>query len=231
MARLARVVIPGLPHHVTQRGNRRAPIFFSDEDRVRYLSIFAHYARRYALRVFAYCLMDNHVHWVVVPNHEDALAATFRETHAQYAGSINRTASLSGHLFQGRFFSCPLDDEHLWAAVRYVERNPLRAGIVQVAEHYAWSSAAAHCASSPTSILCSSFPPRGAVQNWSEWLTFDNEQHTAKVRRHTQTGRPCGSTAFVAQLEQSTNRVFQPLKRGRKSQLPAPTQGELFHES
>ena len=117
MGRLARIVIPGMPHHVTQRGNRRAQVFFSDQERQKYLRLFRHYARRYALDVLAYYLMDNHVHWVVVPTRKPALAQTLRETHARYSEPFNRASRGSGHVFQGRFYSCPLDDEHLWAAV------------------------------------------------------------------------------------------------------------------
>src|SRR5208283_3411900 len=130
MPRMARIVIPNLPHHVTQRGNRRGKVFFSDKDRQQYLRLLQYYRLRYGLNVLAYCLMDNHVHWVVVPKRESALAETLRDAHANYAVEVNHAIRNSGHLFQGRFFSCPLDNEHLWAAVRYVVRNPVRAGIV-----------------------------------------------------------------------------------------------------
>jgi putative transposase len=118
MGRLARVVTPGPPHHVTQRGNGRARVFFADEDRHGYLKLFQHYRLRYGLQIMAYCLMDNHVHWVVVPEREEALAGTFRDAHASFAAAVNRAKRQPGHLFQGRFFSCALDEEHLWAAVR-----------------------------------------------------------------------------------------------------------------
>ena len=124
MPRMARIVIRNLPHHVTQRGNRRGQVFFSDEDRQQYLRLFQHYRLRYDLNVLAYCLMDNHVHWVVVPKREPALAETFRDAHANYAVDVNHATRNCGHFFQGRFFSCPLDDAHLWAAVRYKHRAP-----------------------------------------------------------------------------------------------------------
>src|SRR5579862_6996461 len=110
MSRLARVVVPGLPHHVTQRGNRREAIFFEDADRFEYLNLVRNHFRRYDLSVWAYCLMTNHVHFIVVPKQADALALAFRDAHSNYALSLNRRRRLNGHLWQGRFFSCPLDE-------------------------------------------------------------------------------------------------------------------------
>ena len=228
MGRLARVVIPGLPHRVTQRGNRRARIFFSDDDRRRYLAGVVHYGRRYGMRFWAYCLMDNHVHWVVVPERESALSETFREAHARYGEGINHSTGASGHLFQGRFFSCPLDEEHLWAAVRYVERNPVRARLVGCAEDYVWSSASAHCGLSSNSMLADDFPPCGVIPSWREWLRDENTLQTDALRNHTRTGRPCGSPGFVTRLETLTDRILQPLKRGRKARLPISGQSEMF---
>lgn len=228
MSRQARIVIPGIPHHVTQRGNRRAAIFNTDDERRKYLQLIEHYMRRYGMRAQAYCLMDNHVHWVVTPAREGALGETFREVHGRYGEVYNRARSTSGHVFQARFFSCPLDEEHLWAAVRYVERNPVRAGMVIHAEDYPWSSAAAHCDGACSALLDEAFPPAGVISNWRDWLRLENGQQTERLRRQTLTGRPCGGSAFLAKLEALTNRVLQPLKRGRKSRLAAEGQCELF---
>ena len=228
MGRLARIVIPGMPHHATQRGNRRAQVFFNDQDRRHYLSLFRHYARRYALDVLAYCLMDNHVHWVVVPQRKPALAQSLREAHARYSEDFNRASHGSGHVFQGRFFSCPLDDEHLWAAVRYVERNPVRAKMVFRAEEWPWSSATGHCGLYDDPILTTALPAGHDVLDWSDWLKVEDTQQTERLRRRTRTGRPCGSLGFLAQLEALTGRILQPLKRGRKSRVSVPGQGQLF---
>ncbi|HLX63027.1 MAG TPA: transposase [Planctomycetota bacterium] len=130
MGRFARVVIPGLPHHVTQRGNDRQRIFFSDDDRHYYLSLYRHYARRFGIKTLAYCLMNNYVHWVVLPEGECALGQAFHAIDTKYAARANVRRHRTGHFYQGRFFSSVLDDEYLWAAVRYVERNPVRARIV-----------------------------------------------------------------------------------------------------
>ena len=136
MARLARIVVPDIPHHLTQRGNRREDIFFDDADRRKYLRLLKDQCELYRLEVWAYCLMTNHVHLVVVPRTPDALGQAMRRMNSQYAAYVNRRQGLSGHLWQGRFFSCPLDERHFWSAVRYVERNPVRDGLAAKA----WNS-------------------------------------------------------------------------------------------
>ena len=160
MARIARVVVPGIPHHVTQRGNRRADVFFDDADRYAYLNNLRRFARLHEIEVWAYCLMTNHVHFVVVPAHEKALALTFHDAHTCFVGALNSRRKLSGHLWQGRFFSTPLDNAHLWASVRYVERNPVRAGMVSRAEDYKWSSAAAHAGNARMNCFPMRFRPK-----------------------------------------------------------------------
>ena len=129
MPRRARIIVPGVAHHVTQRGNNRQQVFCSDEDRRLYLDLLTRYARRYGTQIAGYCLMTNHVHLVVVPEHKNSLARTFGQTHAEYALALNVSAKRSGHLWQNRFFSCPLDAAHWENALRYVELNPVRAGL------------------------------------------------------------------------------------------------------
>lgn len=153
MPRLPRTVFAGLAHHVTQRGNRREPIFFTDEDRLVYLSWLKEYANKHQVEVLAYCLMSNHIHLIAVPAADDGLQRALKPLHMRYAQRVNRRQGWSGHLWQGRFFSSPLDDAYLWTAIRYVECNPVRAGMVQCAEDYRWSSAAAHCANKPDGLL------------------------------------------------------------------------------
>ncbi len=219
MPRIARVVVPGCPHHVTQRGNRRADVFGDDNDRRRYLTMLAEYAAEYGLEVWAYCLMTNHVHFVAVPKTADALARTFRDTHQAYASWFNRKTGDSGHLWQGRFHSTALDDPHLWAAVRYVERNPVRAGLVSRAEEWPWSSAAAHCGLGGDALLSEIHMP-WPVPEWSAYLRDEAEDEAAEavtaIRERTRTGRPCGSASFVKQLESLLGRVLRPRKRGPK---------------
>ena len=144
MPRIARVVIPGFPHHVTQRGNNRQRVFFADGDRRLYLELLQRHAARYGLEVLGYCLMDNPVHLVAAPRRADSLAKALGRAHFLYTLAVNRRTGRSGHLWQNRFYSCSLDEEHLWTALAYVELNPVRAGIVRRAWRYPWSSAAGH---------------------------------------------------------------------------------------
>jgi len=216
MARLARIVAPGMPHHITQRGNRKMEVFFTEEDRQVYLGLLRKYAARHSLAVYAYCLMTNHVHLVGVPETEVALARTLRDTHSAYASYSNSREGTSGHLWQGRFFSTVLDEPHLWAAVRYVERNPVRAGLVQEAVDYAWSSAAAHARGVADEVLSSDFPPAGVTPGWEAWLQAEDESTSAYLRRQTHVGRPSGSESFLDGLEQLLRRQLRPLPRGRK---------------
>jgi putative transposase len=215
MPRIARVVVPGLPHHVTQRGNRRADVFLCDRDRRRYLSVLADYKARHGLRLWAYCLMTNHVHFVAVPDAAESLGQTFRDTHQAYASWLNRRLDENGHLWQGRFFSCVLDDAHLWAAVRYVERNPVRAGLVARAEDWPWSSAAAHCGMRHDPLLSKIEMP-WPVADWSAYLRDEDEAERDAIRQQTRTGRPCGSTGFIERLESALGRILRPRKRGPK---------------
>ncbi|MES2494385.1 MAG: transposase [Pseudomonadota bacterium] len=146
MARLSRIVIPGVAHHVTQRGNRRLPVFFGDDDRRCYLDLLAAAAQASGTRCLAWCLMDNHVHLILVPAYADGLRATLGEAHRRYTRRVNFREGWRGHLFQARFASYPMDDDHLIAAVRYVENNPVVAGMVAEAQEWPWSSARSHLA-------------------------------------------------------------------------------------
>lgn len=216
---MARIVVPGLPQHVTQRGNRRADIFETDQDRHAYLHFLKEHCEKRKLSVWAYCLMSNHVHLVVVPEKASSLSEGLRDAHPVYAMYFNSRTHLSGHVWQGRFFSCALDESHLWAAVRYVELNPVRAALVERAETYPWSSAAAHCGLCADTLLASAFPPAGTVDDWAEWLhePIDNEEHTfTSIRQQTHTGRPCGPRQFLEQLEQLLTRTLHPKPPGPK---------------
>lgn len=144
MARLARVVVPGVPYHVTQRGNRRERTFFEDADYKRYRTMLGEAARRAGAEVWAYCLMPNHVHLIVVPSDEAGLRRTFADAHRRYTGLVNARHQWTGHLWQGRFGAVAMDEAHLLAAARYVALNPVRAKLVGRAEDWPWSSVRAH---------------------------------------------------------------------------------------
>lgn len=173
MPRPARTVIPLVPHHVTQRGNRREPVFFCDGDCLSYLAWLDEYSHRHGTAILAYCLMPNHVHLIVVPAHAHSLQRTFKPLHMRFAQRVNRMHGWIGHLWQGRFHSEPLTEGHLWNAVRYVELNPVRAGLVERAEDFVWSSAQGHCGIRPDGLLASGSPWKSAwesVGDWGQWL-------------------------------------------------------------
>lgn len=215
MARIARVVAPGIPHHVTQRGNRRQPVFFRDSDYDLYLRLMAEWCRKERVRVWAYCLMPNHAHLVAVPESRQGLARAVGEAHRRYTRLVNEREGWVGYLWQGRFSSCPLDEKHLLAAVRYVEQNPVRAKLVRKAWKYQWSSAAAHLRGQDD-LLVSVAPMLELVPDWREYLSdepgsFEVEQ----LRRHIRSGRPLGEPEFVERLERRLRRTLQPKPRGR----------------
>jgi putative transposase len=220
MPRVARFICPGLPHHVTQRGNRRGAVFFADSDRVAYLQWLKDYTSKHSIDVLAYCLMTNHVHLVVVPATSQGLHRALRPLHMRYAQRINRARDWSGHLWQGRYFASALDDYFAWVAIRYVECNPVRAGMIGRAEGYAWSSAAAHCGDRSDPVLTEDLSWRRqceAVGDWSAWLASGVDQESVDLlRRHANKGLPCGSPHFIEMLEQSTGRTLRCRPRGRQ---------------
>lgn len=205
MPRKARVVVPGRPHHITQRGNNRQPVFFSQGDYHVYLAMLREQAEQFGLKIEAYCLMPNHVHLVGTPQDEQSLAKSVGSTHQKFAQFINRHQKRSGHLWQDRPFSCVLDEPHFWNAVGYVERNPVRASIVKDATEYTWSSAAGHCGQGDYSRLLdlSRWNDILGGRDWPGRLRDPDEQAVlAALRSSTMTGRPCGDKKFIEKLEQ-----------------------------
>lgn len=186
-----------------------------------YIGFLRKYAERHGLAIWAYCLMSNHVHLVGVPRQEDSLGHALRDAHTVYAMYFNARTRMTGHVWQGRFYSAPMDETHLWAAVRYVECNPVRAGLTERAEDYRWSSAPGHCGLVDDTLLAPDFPPAGGKDGWAAWLAHGDEEEEAmrRVRLRTKTGRPCGSSAFVEQLERHVGRVLCPARRGRKARI------------
>ncbi len=215
MARLARVVAPGLPHHVTQRGNRRLETFFSEADYQAYLGLLAESCAKAATEVWAYCLMPNHVHLILVPSHPDGLRAALGEAHRRYTRRINRRENWRGHLWQERFHSFPMDETHLAAAVRYVERNPVRAGLTKRPEDWAWSSARAHLDGRDDALVRVA-PLLERYPDWRGYLGDDVEAaELDSLRQHGRSGRPLGSAGFVAKLEAELGRHIGSGRRGR----------------
>ena len=216
MSRIARVVLPDYPHRVTQRGVRSTRVFFSNRDRAEYLRLLSEQAPRHGLKVLSYCLMTNHIHLIVVPETAEGLARGIGETHKRYTRYVNFRQGVRGYLFQGRFFSCPLDGRHLVAAARYAERNPVRAGMVKRAWEYRWSSAAYDVGLVERDPLLTGrelYQLVGA-KDWRMLLARAPEE-SAAVRRATCTGRPCGDKRFLRRAEKLTGRCLHPLKPGR----------------
>ncbi len=228
MPRVPRPVFAGIPHHVTQRGNRQERVFFRDSDRITYLRWLGEFGARYGMKVLAYCLMDNHVHLIVVPATEHALEQVMGPLHSKYAQRVNRLKSWKGHLWQGRYFSSPLDDAYLWAAVRYVERNPVRAGLVARAEDYLWSSAQAHCGLRSDGVLSADrrWLADFNVGDWAAWLACDDDPAKLEVlRQHADRGLPCGAEDFVAELERHVGQPLRLRPRGRPKAPPTEDDG------
>ncbi len=217
MARLARIVIPGLPHHVTQRGNRGERTFFKDDDYALYLDLLAESKTKAGSEIWAYCLMPNHVHLIVVPSEEDGLRRTVSDLHRRYTGYINARARTTGHLWQGRYGSVVMDEEHLVTALHHVSHNPVRAGLVKHAEDWPWSSARAHLAGKDDKVVTVK-PALDRVGDFAAFLDtpVDPDDAYAALRRAETVGRPIGSDAWLEDLETRTGRPLKPGKRGPK---------------
>jgi putative transposase len=216
MARLARVVAPGLPHHITQRGNRQQPTFFCDEDYQHYLELMAEWCDFHSVEIWAYCLMPNHVHFIAVPQSADGLARAIGEVHRRYTRMVNFREGWRGHLWQGRFASFVLDGTYLLTAARYIELNPVRAGLVKTPSRYPWSSAAAHVRGKDNALVRVA-PLNELALNWRALLArVIREEDLKLLRAHERTGRPLGDEEFLATLEKDLGRILKPQKPGPK---------------
>ena len=217
MARLPRMVLPGIPHHVTQRGNRRERTFFEEGDYALYLDLLAEAAGRYGVEIWSYCLMPNHVHIVAVPRDGDGLSQTFRYVHRHYTGYVNARMRVTGHLWQGRFASVAMDEQHLFAALRYVALNPVRARLVARAEDWRWSSVRAHYAGQGDHVVRVT-PALERVGDFRVFLgeDFDEAFTYAALRKAETIGRPVGSAEWLEDMAAMTGLSLVPGKRGPK---------------
>lgn len=215
-ARQARLVARGMPHHVIQRGNRRQKVFFEGEDRESYLRLLGEKARKYSVEVWAYCLMDNHVHLIVVPKQEKSLALAIGETRKEYTRMINFRERWRGYLWEGRFKSFIVDERYLYAVIRYVERNPVRARLVNRAEDYEWSSARSHVRKKLNSLL-NDFHLLTEIDDWAEYLRdSDRDEDLRLFRRHGESGRPLGDPGELMKLAFKYGWDLVPKKSGPK---------------
>lgn len=219
MPRIARVVVPGIPHHVIKRGNRRQRVFFRQSDYKAYKSILARFCAREKVEIWAYCLMPNHVHFVMVPETKDGLRRCMGESHRRYTHIINTREGWTGFLWQGRFDSYPMDEPYLYNAVRYVELNPVKAGLCNSPQNWKWSSARAHLENSADNLVTLE-PMMQRVPDWAEYLREGISKSLIElIERHGRTGRPLGSRSFLEHLEIVTGRKLLPQKTGPKPTL------------
>ena len=215
MARIARVIAPGYPHHITQRGNRRQQTFFCDDDYLAYINLMAEWCQAYKVDVWAWCLMPNHVHLIAVPTTSEGLARAIGEAHRRYTRRINFREGWRGHLWQDRFASFPMDERYLLATARYIEMNPVAANLVRAPGDYPWSSARAHLAGEDDRLALVA-PLLGLVPDWRGFLQLTPAPEVETLHRHEGTGRPLGSKGFVDQLEATLARTLRPQKPGPK---------------
>jgi len=206
---MARIVVPGIPHHVIQRGHRSEVVFFKKEDRQTYLKILANFARKYGVKIWSYCLMTNHIHLVAIPSTSDSLAKLMRQVHKNYTMVINIRNNWKGTLWQGRYLSYPMDERYLYKCVRYIERNPVRAKIVERPEDYPWSSARAHVFGLADEVLSgSSFLQQ--IHDWRAYLAENESKNDLEeIRKNQGSGRPLGNEVFYETIEKLTGRKLR----------------------
>ena len=210
MPRTARIILPGYLHHVTQRGNYKQLVFEEDTDRVNYLHLMQKYSVKHQLDIFAYCLMPNHVHFIVRPRQESSMAETFCRVHQIYSTYFHGKKGLKGHLWQERFYSCVLDGEHIRNAIRYVERNPVRARMVSQPWQYTWSTARAHLGTEYKFITLADIKEYVDVSSWQDYLIGEeSEDDLKRIRQATQRGGVLGSLDFIKSIEEKLKRVIR----------------------
>jgi len=221
MARLSRLVVPGMPHHVTQRGNRRETVFFDDEDYRAYIDMLRESVAASGSELWAWCLMPNHVHLIIVPSHEDGLRQCVANAHRRYARRINTRNQWTGHLWQGRFGSVVMDEAHLYNAIAYVSLNPVRARLARRAQDWKWSSVHAHLSGKPDGLTMIA-PVLNRTGDFKTYLGqgFGDEEFEA-LRRAEIVGRPIGSDGFLKKLEDMTGRTLRAAKRGPSPSPPS----------
>ena len=216
MPRISRAVATSYPHHITQRGNYQQHVFEDEEDYLQYLHWLKEYSLKYSLKIWAYCLMSNHVHFLCVPMEKDSLAKTFNTLHMRHSQYFNKKKNALGHLWQGRFYSCSLDEKHLYAAIRYVENNPVRARIVEIPHEYKWSSAKAHVYGASDPVLANDCYLEKEIKDWKAYLMENDDKILIdNIRTNTKTGRPCGDEIFIQNIEKLLSRRLNALPKGR----------------
>lgn len=214
MARISRIVVPDVPHHVTQRGNRQQPLFVEPGDYALYRDLMGERCSANDVVCWAYCLMPNHIHLILVPARPDGLAKAIGEAHRRFTAFCNVRAQVTGHLFQGRFFSRAMDENHLAAAARYLALNPVSAGLVAKAEDWRASSVRAHLTGRDDPLVAVQ-PLLSRFPRFADLLETVGET-TAWFEAGAAAGRPLGDERFLARIEEKLSRAVRPAKRGPK---------------
>jgi putative transposase len=212
MARIARLVVPGLPHHITQRGNGGQKVFFADADYELYMALLADSCAAARVKCLAFALMPNHLHAILVPSTEDGLRAALAPVHRHYAGAMNARRRRTGHFWQGRYGAAVMDENHLAAAFRYILRNPVKAGLAKSPAKWPWSSAAAYLKGIPDGLT----DTRPMLSRFPDIASLLSGESDDLIRDDETIGRPLGSKTFIARIEKKTGRTLQPARRGPK---------------
>ncbi|MBU0683401.1 MAG: transposase [Candidatus Omnitrophota bacterium] len=216
MPRTARIVVLGVPHHITQRGNNKTTTFFDDEDYIRYLTLLEKHKTKYYLDISSYALMPNHIHVKAIPKQADSFSKTFNYTQMCYTQYFNKKYKKVGHLWQSRFFSCPLDEQHSYIVTQYIELNPIRAQLVKNLEDWKWSSARDHLNIEQGIISLSPSKKVLDPQNWREDLKLEPSKELIEtINKHTLLGKPLGNKTFFKMLENKLGRPLTSRPRGR----------------
>ena len=216
MSRIFRLVVPGLPHHITQRGNGRGEVFFDEGDYLTFRDLLAASCKAAKVTCWAYVLMPSHIHAILVPKNEDGLRAALAPVHRRYAGLINARRRKTGHFWQGRYGAAVMDESHLVAAFHYMMRSPVEAGLADTPAKYKWSSAAAYLKGVDDG-LTETGPMLRRLPDMKSFLTRDALNLDELIVRDDETiGRPRGSEKFIRSLERKTGRDLMPEKRGPK---------------
>ena len=216
MARLARVILPGYPHHITQRGNRRQDVFFKEADYSYYLELLKKWCDEEHVEIWSYCLMTNHVHLIVTPDTSSNLSRAIAETHRRYTRMINFRENWRGYLWQGRFASFPMDEKYLLKAAAYVELNPVKAKMVSKPEDYRWSSIHAHLKGKDPHGIVDAQKLLAICGDWKDNLQQSAQELEDEFERHSRTGRPLGDDGFIGNAERLLNRNLRKKKPGPK---------------
>lgn len=217
MPRKARIIVPNTPMHITQRGNRKENIFRDQEDKNFYIQSFMKYRKKYKVLLFAWCLMDNHVHFILQPSDKKGLSKLFLSLNTKYVKYFNKKYNLSGVLFGNRFYSCLLDENHMFEGIRYVELNPFKAQLEKYIGDYPWSSASEHLGKRNQYFL-NKLPEYIRIDNWKEYLQENIEvleEKWSNIKSATIKNYPIGNEVFMNSMETLLKRDFKPKKRGR----------------